>query len=172
MWSTILLLILLIICVITDVQKRKIYNSVLLPFLLTGWIIHTATAGLLGLSGTLLGTAVGLGILLIPYFLGGMGAGDVKLLAVIGALKGMSFVLLAALNMAFAGGIMALFIIIFQKGLKKRLFHVLSFLHGLRYGIRLPLIDDNGALKTTYPYGIAIAAGAIYQVFRSGGFPL
>jgi prepilin peptidase CpaA len=172
MWSNLLLIILLFICVITDIRKRKIYNSVLFPFLIAGLFIHTVTAGLTGLSGALLGLTVGFGILLIPYFLGGMGAGDVKLLAVIGALKGMSFVLFAALNMALAGGIMALLIIIFQKGTKKRVFHVLSFLHGLRHGTRLPLMADNGALKTTYPYGIAIAAGAIYQMFRSGGFPI
>ncbi|HJV31580.1 MAG TPA: A24 family peptidase [Bacillales bacterium] len=172
MWSNVLLIILLIICVFTDLQKRKIYNSVLFPFLLTSFVLHTVMDGLSGLSGALIGTAVGFGILLIPYLLGGMGAGDVKLLAVIGALKGMTFVLWAALNMALAGGIMALLIILFQKGMKKRLFHALTFLHGLRHGIRLPLMAENGALKTTYPYGIAIAAGAIYQIARSGGFSI
>jgi prepilin peptidase CpaA len=172
MWSNVLLIILLIICVITDIRKRKIYNSILLPFFIAGLVIHTATTGLSGLYGALLGVGVGFGILLLPYFLGGMGAGDVKLLAVIGALKGMYFVLLASLNMALVGGIMALFVILFQKGTKRRLFHIVSFFHGLRHGIRLPLMADRDALKTTYPYGIAIAAGAIYQVLRSGGFPI
>jgi prepilin peptidase CpaA len=172
MWSNSLLIILLIICVITDVQKRKIYNSVLLPFLLAGLVIHTLLDGISGFSFALAGTGVGFGVLLIPYLLGGMGAGDVKLLAVIGALKGMSFVLMAALYMALAGGVMALVIILFQKGMKKRLFHIASFLHGMRHGIKVPLMSDSEVLKTTYPYGIAIAAGAIYQIFRSGGISI
>lgn len=172
MWTNVLLILLLFICVITDIRKRKIYNVVLFPFLLVSLVIHVTTTGLTGLAAALLGTAVGFGILLIPYLLGGMGAGDVKLLAVIGALKGMSFVLLAALNMALAGGIMALFIILFRKGLKKRLFHVASFIHGMRHGIMLPILADRESLKTTYPYGIAIAAGALFQVFRTGGFLL
>jgi prepilin peptidase CpaA len=172
MWSNVLLIILLIICVITDVQKRKIYNSVLLPFLLVGVVIHGVMGGFIGLSFAIAGAGVGFGILFIPYLLGGMGAGDVKLLAVIGALKGMSFVLMAALYMALAGGMMALVIILFQKGLKKRLFYVVSILHGLRHGIKVSLMSDSEALKTTYPYGIAIAAGAIYQIFVSGGISL
>ena len=168
----VLLIILLVICVITDIRERKIYNVVLLPFLVTSWLIHTIVAGLPGLSETLLGTATGFGILLIPYLLGGMGAGDVKLLAVIGALKGTWFVLFAALNMAIAGGVMALIIIVCRKGIRKRIFHVASFFHSLRHGIGLPLISNPELLKTTYPYGIAIAIGAIIQVIRPGGFLL
>jgi prepilin peptidase CpaA len=170
MWSTILLVILLIICVITDVRKRKIYNVVLFPFLIIALIVHAISGGFHGLSEALLGTAAGLGILLIPYLLGGMGAGDVKLLAVIGGIKGVSFVLMTSLYMAMAGGIIAILILVFRKGLKDRLTKIAFFFLGLRNGIRHPLIEKNDAMKTTYPYGVAIAAGALYQVFRSGEF--
>lgn len=172
MWSNVLLIILLIICIITDIRERKIYNAVLIPFLLAGLILHTVTLGFSGLENTLIGCLVGLGILLIPYLLGGMGAGDVKLLAVIGALKGITFVLMAALDMALAGGIMALLILIFRKDMKKSLFQFITFIHGFRHGIKVPLMLDKEALKKTYPYGIAIAAGTIYQLFQSGGIPI
>jgi prepilin peptidase CpaA len=172
MWSNYLLLILLTICVITDLKGRRIYNVVLFPFLLVALILNTITGGLQGLLETLLGTVVGLGILFIPYLLGGMGAGDVKFLAVIGGIKGMSFVLMASLYMAFAGGIMAILVFLFHKGIKRRLTQILYFLHGLRNGMRLSLLQDKEAMKTTYPYGVAIAAGALYQVFRTVGLPL
>lgn len=169
MWSNFLLVILLLICVITDVKERKIYNAVLFPFLLVAWIVHTVTGGWLGLVESFIGTAVGLSILLIPYLLGGMGAGDVKLLAVIGGLKGMSFVLMTSLYMALAGGILALFIILFRRGFLKR---VVYLLHGLSYGMGLSLLENEEKGKSTLPYGVPIAAGAIFQVIHSGGFSL
>lgn len=169
MWSTVLLFVLLCVCVLTDLKRRKIYNAVLLPFLCIGFIINTLTSGLGGLEQSFLGMVVGFGILLIPFFLGGMGAGDVKFLAVIGAMKGTAFVLMAALYMALAGGILALLVLLFNKGFKTRLFQIICFLHGLRHGLRIPILPDQDSLKKTYPYGIAIAAGAIWQVFRSGG---
>ncbi|MEH7251642.1 prepilin peptidase [Neobacillus niacini] len=173
MWSTYLLIILLLICVITDLRERKIYNAVLFPFLIVALVLQLFTGGLSGVTSALLGMIVGLGILLIPYLLGGMGAGDVKLLAVIGGIKGVEFVLFTSLYMALAGGIFALFILLFRKGLKARLTKVFYFLHGLRSGMRLThILHDNSTLKTTYPYGVAIAAGALYQAFFPGVLPI
>lgn len=169
MWSNVLLISLLCICVATDIWKRKIYNAVLLPILCAAIVLQIETSGLPGLEKSLIGMAGGLGILLIPFLFGGMGAGDVKFLAVIGAIKGMTFVFMSALYMALAGGIMALLVILFHKGMKKRLQQLVYFIHGLLNGIRLPIFHDEEALKTTFPYGIAIAAGAFYQVLQAGG---
>ncbi|WP_423407868.1 prepilin peptidase [Heyndrickxia sp. MSNUG] len=170
MWNDYLLMILLVICVITDVKERKIYNKVLLPFLLLALIIHLATGGFSGLGFTVAGTIVGFAVLLIPYFMGGMGAGDVKLLAVIGALKGTVFVLTAAVYMALAGGILALIVLFFRKGAWGRIRHIGMFFGGLRSGMRIPLLVDKEGLTATYPYGVAIAIGTIAAVaFQSGG---
>lgn len=161
MWSNYLLIMLLIICVITDLKERKIYNAVLLPFLLIAWIFHAFTGGISGLMEALLGTVVGLSILFIPYLLGGMGAGDVKLLAVIGGIKGIGFVLMASLYMALAGGIIAIIVLLFRKGLLTR---IMLFIHALRLGMKVTLFDN----KSTFPYGVAIAAGALCQIFFPG----
>lgn len=170
MWNDYLLMALLAICVITDLKVRKIYNKVLLPFLIIALIVQLASGGWTGLGHALAGTAVGFSILLIPYFLGGMGAGDVKLLAVIGALKGTVFVLTAAVYMALAGGILALFVLFFRKGALNRLRQITMFFGGLRSGMKLPLALDKEALNATYPYGVAIAIGAVAAVvFQSGG---
>jgi prepilin peptidase CpaA len=156
----------------TDLKSRKIYNAVLFPILFTALIIHTIMGGLGGLSHAVLGTIVGLSILLIPFLLGGMGAGDVKLLAVIGGIKGIWFVLFTSFYMALAGGVIAVFILLFHKGFKKRMKQIILFFHGLLNGVKFPIISDAVGMKTTYPYGVAIAAGAIYQAFFSGGFPI
>ncbi len=168
--SSYLLILLLAICVVTDIRKRKIYNVVLLPFLFAGIIIHTVSFGWYGFEDSLLGMLAGLGILLIPYFLGGMGAGDVKLLAVIGAMMGIKFVLMSAVYMALAGGVMALAVLLFSKGFKQRFHQIIFVFHGLIHGVRVPNTSDKGALKKTYPYGIAIAAGAIFQIIWPGGY--
>ena len=165
-----LLIALIVICVITDLRERKIYNKVLFPFLLAGLVLNLVTGGISGLGFTLSGTAVGFSILLIPYLLGGMGAGDVKLLAVVGGLKGAAFVLTAAVYMALAGGIMAVIILVFRKGAINRLKQIGMFLGGLRSGMKVPLGLDKDALNTTYPYGVAIAIGALAAiVFPAGG---
>jgi prepilin peptidase CpaA len=171
MWSNILLIILLVICVFTDLKERKIYNKVLLPFLVMAFALHIGTNGWSGLTSWTVGLLVGLAILLIPYLMGGMGAGDVKLLAVIGAIKGMSFVLMTALYMGLVGGIIAIVIFLFRKGFLSRIKQPIYFFSCLRLGVKFPLVLDKEALSTTYPYGVAIAAGALCEVWlTSGGF--
>lgn len=173
MWSNLLLIILLLICVITDLIERKIYNKVLFPFLILALSINVVSDGWEGLTATLIGTLIGLVILIIPYFMGGMGAGDVKLLAVIGALKGTGFVLMTALYMGLVGGLIGLFIFFFRKGFISRIQQSIYFLSCLRQGVKFPFALDKEALSTTYPYGIAIAAGAlceIWQTIKGGSF--
>lgn len=173
MWSNAILILLLLVCVITDLKSRKIYNVVLFPVLCTAWILHVVLGGLDGLAETFLGTIVGLAILIIPYFMGGMGAGDVKLLAVIGALKGTSFVLMTALYMGLVGGLIAVVIFLFRKGIRARIKHTIFFLSCLKHGVKTPFSLDKEALSTTYPYGVAIAAGAICEIWvNTGGFTL
>ncbi|WP_409274343.1 A24 family peptidase [Neobacillus sp. SCS-31] len=168
MINAILLFLLLAICTVTDVRERKIYNKVLLPFLIVSLAVNGVAGGLEGLTNSILGLLTGFGILLIPYLLGGMGAGDVKLLAVIGALMGAKFVALSAIYMALAGGVFALFLIIFRKSAKQLLKGVFYSLGGLMNGLKIPLMYDKDAMKQTYPYGVAIAVGAAIQFFRAG----
>ncbi len=96
--------------------------------------------------------------------MGGMGAGDVKLLAVIGAIKGPGFVLLTAFYMALIGGIIGIAIILFQKGIFKKLYYALS---SMRYGIQL-LMPDRDSMKRTFPYGVAIVGGACLSFLLNG----
>jgi prepilin peptidase CpaA len=162
-----LLLIVLTICFITDVRERKIYNKILLPALLLSLLWNIGTTGLQGLGSSLLGMTAGFLLLLIPYLMKGMGAGDVKLLAVIGAMKGINFVLMTAVYMAIIGGIIAVLLVGWRL-IRSKQFITLFYRSSLmKYGMKLSLIRSHSS-KEAMPYGVAIAFGAIVTLFMSG----
>jgi prepilin peptidase CpaA len=161
MLSLITLSIALIISVITDLRNRKIYNLVVFPGIIAAFVFQLLLHGMGGIVEALAGFAVGLSLLLIPYLLGGMGAGDVKLLAMIGAFKGALFVLIAAAYMALIGAVMALVVITCSKGSRNRMQVLAYLLYGMRHGVIIP-IDYRGTFPSeAHPYGIAIAGGAL-----------
>lgn len=163
------LIFILLICIYTDVKSRKIYNKVIFPSLLFAFTINAFIGGWDSLLHSFLGFLTGLGLLLIPYLMGGMGAGDVKLLALIGALKGVHFVLITSLYMAIVGGIIAIAILLFRKGAVERFKNIIFFLSARRSGVKVPLLLNKDSLKATYPYGVAIAAGAFISLIGKGG---
>ncbi len=154
----------LIISGYTDWRYRKIYNKVLLPAALAAFAYHFATAGWRGLIYSGQGLVVGLALLMIPFLWGGIGAGDVKLLAVIGALKGAGFACWTFLAGAIAGGIMAVFFLLSNK----RFYSTLSCLHRRIQTTVLSGFREFDALRyqkdeknICIPYGIALALGAV-----------
>lgn len=168
----VLLITILIVCVGTDLKNRKIYNKVIFPSLFLALGLHLYFNGFSGLSESVSGFFVGLALLLIPYLMGGMGAGDVKLLAFIGAVEGVSFVITTALYMAFLGGALALIILLFRRGVWIRLKSIIYFLSSFKQGMKVPIGIHKEDLQSTYPYGVAIAGGAVITLVMEGGlFP-
>jgi prepilin peptidase CpaA len=155
------LALMLLVCLLTDLSRQKIYNLVIFPVMVFGLFYNLATGGWPGLLQSLLGILAGLGILIIPFALGGMGAGDVKLLSVIGAVKGPLFIFYTALGMGLAGGIIALAILIYRKNLLNTLSR---FLRGVwlllltRFRVVAFEFDHE---KIMFPYGLAITVGAM-----------
>ncbi|PKR77270.1 hypothetical protein CEY16_11065 [Halalkalibacillus sediminis] len=162
-----LLFIVLLICVVTDVKNRKIYNNVLLPALVLALLLNPISFGLEGLMNAFLGLLLGFGILLIPYLMGGMGAGDVKLLAVIGAIKGPAFVFATAVYMALIGAVIGLAILLFRGGFFNRMKSFFRALFNMRYGMNLDL-PEKQSFQKTFPYGVAIVGGAVVSFFFGG----
>ncbi|MCR2823182.1 A24 family peptidase [Lederbergia panacisoli] len=162
-----LLLIILAICFITDVRERKIYNKILLPALLLAIIWNIVTEGLSGFGSSMLGMTAGFLLLLIPYLMKGMGAGDVKLLAVIGAMKGASFVLLTGVYMAIIGAGIAVILIAWRL-LRSRQLLTLFYRNSLmNFRMKLELIRSYSSNKA-FPYGVAIAFGAVVTLLTNG----
>ena len=151
----------LIICTVTDLLYKKIYNLVLIPALLFAIGYNWYQGGWSGLGQSLLGMLVGLLILIIPFARGGMGAGDVKLLGFIGALKGAAFVLYSAIGMGLAGGIIALGIWFYRFGAIDTMAGILRGMWTMiRSGFTVfPFRLHNE--KIIMPYGLAIALGTV-----------
>lgn len=101
-------LIVLAVATVTDLRTRRIPNWLVLPFLGTGIVVSSLTGGWHGLQQSLFGFLAGGLIFGLLYAAGGMGMGDVKLFASIGAWIGPSQLLIALLLTSMVGGIMAL----------------------------------------------------------------
>lgn len=71
-----------------DLRSRRVPNRLTLPAMLAGLCLHGAAGGPAGLWFSLAGLLTGFGLLILFHVFGGMGAGDVKLLAAAGALLG------------------------------------------------------------------------------------
>jgi prepilin peptidase CpaA len=95
-----------------DVCKFKIYNVLIYPLLLAGLIYHGMVGGTPSLVNSLLGTLVGFGIFLPFYALGGVGGGDVKLMAAVGAWLGLPLTFAVFLASSLLAGLYALILVV------------------------------------------------------------
>ena len=135
------------------------------PEVIGGWVYSTIAFGWVGLGWSLMGTAVGLALLLPAYAIGGMGAGDVKLLAGVGAWMYGTETFYAFCVSAVVGGLIAVVMVAYRK---KWGHHQTQFM-GLMTEILT--IRDPGQLAALaaerkpsmmlLPYGIPIAIGSI-----------
>ena len=107
---------------VEDLARRRVSNWTSLAALIGGIGCQMARHGWMGLPLALAGAACGFLVFLIFYVLGGMGAGDIKLMAGFGALLGYTKSFEAALWTAGVGGLIALGVIAFQtlRGLVRR----------------------------------------------------
>jgi len=92
----------------TDLNTRRIPNVLTFGAALMGFLYQFLNGGLDGLGQAALGWLVGALIFSVPFALHGLGGGDVKLLAALGAWLGPADAVWLALYTAVAGGLMAL----------------------------------------------------------------
>ncbi|MDR5658933.1 prepilin peptidase [Serpentinicella sp. ANB-PHB4] len=164
----VVLILIVLICLVTDLKERKIYNSLLLPGVIFGMVLNIYELGFEGALLTLSGFVLGLILLIVPFYYNGIGGGDVKLLATIGAIKGPEFVFYTFIIMGVAGGAIALGILIYYKSL-------LSTSKGLLTGVKVMITSkfsvmsfNNDEKKYSFPYGVPIAIGAIVGLIILG----
>ena len=93
-----------------DVRTRRIPNALTMVAAVAGLLYHAASSGLSGVQMAAAGWLLGL-LLLLPYFaLGGMGGGDVKLVAALGAWLGPWETFWLAMYAGIAGGVLGLIV--------------------------------------------------------------
>jgi prepilin peptidase CpaA len=96
------------IACVTDLRTRRIPNVLTFGSALAGLLYQFSTGGSDGLGQAALGWLVGAVVFVLPFALGGLGGGDVKLLAALGAWLGPGDAIWLALYTGVAGGVMAL----------------------------------------------------------------
>src|SRR5581483_5743155 len=98
---------LLVEAAVIDGLKLRVPNWLTFHLVVGGWVFAVWSGGGAGLLWSLEGTALGLALLLPLYAIGGMGAGDVKLMAGVGAWVGPALTLGAFVASGVVGGLMA-----------------------------------------------------------------
>lgn len=166
LFLAIFLTTILVASAIIDIRVQKIPNLLTLPTIVVGLVYHTSINGWDGLIASLGGTALGIALFIIPYSMGGMGAGDAKLMGAVGSIVGVKGVLIASLFTAIAGGIYALIVFAFNSKYFK------SFINRSALTIKafaltkhfIPIPADDSEKKPKLCYGVAIAVGTISYV--------
>jgi len=150
----------LAIIILTDTIHSKIPNFATLLLALAGLTFNGVAGGVNGLIFSVLGLLMGLGLLLIPYLMGGMGAGDVKALGALGALLGPISIFQVFLYTALIGGVLSLLYYLVQSNLTAKLvawrLALFDFMVTREKGAFQPLSSDG---KARFPYASAIAFG-------------
>jgi len=150
-----------------DLRNRRIPNYLTFGSAALAILYAAVTSGWDGLGVALAGWAVGI-VLFMPFFLlRGMGGGDVKLLAALGAWVGPSTLLSIIFYTAIAGGVMALIVILWQRKLQSTFRNLwLLLCHWRVSGVR-PLnelsLDNKDAPRLAY--GLPIAVGAMVTIW-------
>jgi prepilin peptidase CpaA len=175
--------LLMMLAVWSDARQRRIPNVLVLVTLMAGIFLNlaetasdartgvfSAQPGALGLWLSLAGALTGLLLFLPMWLLRALGAGDVKLLAAVGAFAGPAATINLALCVLLAGGVLALArLLLFPGGAVAR--HNLATLLGqLRPGSTGSTFDARTQTAWRMPYAVAIAGGvAFYAAWTLSG---
>jgi prepilin peptidase CpaA len=174
-WTIWLVTAVLVVAAVIDGWKLKVPNWITFPFVISGWIYWTVGHGWEGLGWSLGGTAVGLLLLYPAYAIGGMGAGDVKLLAGVGAWICGAATFYAFCVCALVGGLIAVGMVLVRKNWRH---HAAQFksIAGEILTIRDPellaaIAAERKKSMLLLPYGIPIAIGTIAYFIWTGMLP-
>ena len=147
----------------SDIRTRRIPNRLTFPAAAVGVILNTYQSGWEGCIMSVAGLALGMAFLLVPYMMGGMGAGDVKMLGALGALGGPKIISYGFIFGAILGGIGGAVALIMKRlriqdlgSLKQALLSLF-----LLRGRALEGPGTAGPSGAKLPYSLPLAAGTL-----------
>lgn len=168
LWVAVPVIVLVALATRADVQSRRIPNRLTGPALLLGVAAHLGLGGLPGAGNALLGAVVAGAILFPGWMMGFTGAGDVKLMAAVGAWLGHPDGFIAAVGALVAGGLIAIAVAI-RRGI---LWQALRNAAGLVLALLPRKWGGSAAPPVTagvrFPFAPAVLAGAIFALLRGG----
>ncbi|MDD5747467.1 MAG: A24 family peptidase [Actinomycetota bacterium] len=142
-----------------DLKFGRVPNLLCGAGLATGLALSIATKGLSGLEESIIGSALGFVILIIPFLLHMVGGGDVKFLSAAGAIVGWRALWPSFLLGSFMGGVIALLLMVWKDRslfpLRKRIVLILNGVwhqpESMKQTTRVPLI----------PYALPLSLGLL-----------
>jgi prepilin peptidase CpaA len=160
----------LIVCAVacyTDGRTRRIPNSLTFGAAAVALIFQGVTGGLTGFGWSVGGWLAGVALFAPAFILGGMGAGDVKLLAAIGAWLGPVDTLWTALYTMLAGGVLALIVSLALGYLRQALTNIWTLLCYWRVaGIRpFPDMTLNAGGGPRLAYAFPVTVGVLVNLW-------
>lgn len=138
-----------VVATVEDIARRRISNWIPAVSFLAGLAGMTVERGWRGGLSSLGGAVAGFAVFLVLYWLGGMGGGDVKLMAGFGAVVGIERLLPAALWTSLFGGLLAVAVVLAS---------------AIRRRISLCDRVQPGGSAGAIPYAPAIALGAVFAL--------
>jgi prepilin peptidase CpaA len=164
-WPIWVVTITLVVAAWIDGKQLKVPNLITYPMIVAGWMYSFAFFGWEGFGWSLIGTAVGLGLLMPAYAIGGMGAGDVKLLAGVGAWVWGTNTFYAFCVSAVLGGVIALGMVLYHRAWQKhhdQFWMIWNEITSIKDPEQLATIAaERKPTMMLLPYGIPIAIGSI-----------
>lgn len=162
----------LILAAWIDGRELKVPNWITFPMILSGLVYQTYVGGVEGFGAGILGMCVGLLTLLPLYAVGGMGAGDVKLMAGIGAWVGWEITFAAFCVSVVVGAIMAVIMVLSKKKMShhyQQFLLILSEWMVIKNPYELSKIAaERKPRMMLLPYGIPICIGTIGYFIYNG----
>ncbi|MEM7783739.1 MAG: A24 family peptidase [Planctomycetota bacterium] len=167
-----------VIAAYIDGKELRVPNKITIPMIIAGWIWSSISYGVAGdgwywgLWWSIAGMCVGLATLLPAYAIGGMGAGDVKMMAAIGAWVHCTVTFYAFCVSTIVGAILAIIMVISAGEFKKhfyQFFYILNEITTVKDPEKLSELAT--ARKTSMrllPYGIPLAIGTVLYFAWSG----
>jgi prepilin peptidase CpaA len=146
-----------------DARSRRIPNTLTGAAMIAGLVLSTVHLGTVGFAASLAGLVVGATPLLVPFALGGVGGGDVKMMAAVGTFVGPVLVLVSLVfGMALGGIVMAAYLV--HRGLLREKLTALAA--ALRVVRRRP--GAGAGPVVALPYSVPLALGTVAAVALSG----
>lgn len=147
---------------VLDWRYRRIPNWLTVSAWVGGFAVNVAFFGWAGAKASLLGTGLGLGLLLPFVFLRSLGAGDWKLAGALGGCLGPSQLLLVLMITILFAGVMALAVVIWRRRLLRTLRNMVQLLAAL-FSLRMPgsEVTLDSPQSTKIPFGVAMSAAVL-----------
>jgi len=171
----VILLTLVLGAAVYDVRYRRIPNWLTVSGVLAGLAMNTFLyEGWRGLRFGLIGMAAGFGLYMLLYLVRAMGAGDVKLMAAVGAMVGWQDWFGIFVITAVIGGIMAMLLVVAKKRFAKTMWNMGYILSEMKSGRPAYLgreeLDVRSQKALGLPHGAVIAVGVLFFLAVSAHF--